>query len=118
MATQSPAVPQSTNDNPGYKTTEFWLSALNFLAGLGLVIYGGIKGNSTLAQVGTAMAAGSSVGYSLSRGLKKAGTAQNVLNSLFNLLTVLRQNPDAPSSPAPTTDQQAADQLRQIAKSP
>lgn len=56
---------------PGFKTTEFWLTALTLIVGL-LLASGGFESDGTVLKVlGVVAAALSSCGYSVSRGLVK-----------------------------------------------
>ena len=59
---------------PGYKTTEFWLSAAAALVGL-LIASGAFEETSTVGKV-IALAASSlaALGYSVSRGIAKKQT--------------------------------------------
>ena len=56
---------------PGYRTTEFWLSAVAML--IGIAYASGVIGADTQADkiVGFIAAALSSLGYSVSRGMAK-----------------------------------------------
>ena len=67
------------NNKPGYKTTEFWLSAVAMLIGLaygsGLISEAGTSGiEKSVAFVASALAA---LGYSASRGSVKAAEIEN-----------------------------------------
>tara|TARA_R110000824_G_scaffold105995_6_gene250574 strand:+ start:1370 stop:1582 length:213 start_codon:yes stop_codon:yes gene_type:complete len=67
------------NTKPGYKTTEFWLSAAAMLIGLaygsGLLAEAGTSGiEKSVAFVAAALAA---LGYSASRGSVKAAEIEN-----------------------------------------
>lgn len=61
----------STEIKAGYKTTEFWLSAVAAI--IGLVYASGVIGEGTQVDkvVGFAAAALTTLGYSVSRGLAK-----------------------------------------------
>ncbi len=60
----------TTDVKPGYKTTEFWLSAIATL--VGLVMASGASVDGPIAQgLGFAAAALSAAGYSVSRGMSK-----------------------------------------------
>ena len=52
----------------GWKTTEFWMSVLSIVGGLGLQVGGLIPGNA-----GAIIAAVAGGAYQISRGLAKAG---------------------------------------------
>lgn len=58
---------------PGYKTTEFWLSALALV--LGVVMSSGVVGDGTIAAqiIGGAMAILAQLGYTAARTQIKAG---------------------------------------------
>lgn len=57
----------------GYKTTEFWLSALALVAGL-VMASGAVADDSGFGKfLGVVAAALASAGYSVSRGKAKAG---------------------------------------------
>ena len=72
----TPAAPtaQTTtvSTSPGYKTTEFWLSAvasvIGLLYGSGVIAAGGAADH----WIGFAVAALASMGYSVSRGIAKS----------------------------------------------
>lgn len=66
--------PNQSQVRRGWRSTEFWLTALTSLVGL-LVLAGivDLEGTSTLDKtVGLVVAALTSMGYSISRGLAKA----------------------------------------------
>jgi hypothetical protein len=56
---------------PGYRTTEFWLSAAAALLGT-LFASGALTNNTALAIAGVAASILTSMGYSVSRGMAKA----------------------------------------------
>lgn len=55
----------------GHMTTEFWLSLPVVLAGMFLVVWGAIKGDTAIITIGGGLAGLPSGAYSLSRGLAK-----------------------------------------------
>lgn len=58
---------------PGASTSEFKLTLAMFVVGVGLSIYGTLKGNDALVQLGAALVAISGGSYSISRGIAKVG---------------------------------------------
>lgn len=60
---------QSTATKPGWKTSEFWLSALTILGSL----FGALQGKipDTVAEVGAAVV---TAGYAIARAITKKGT--------------------------------------------
>lgn len=59
----------------GMKSSEFIKSLLAFIAGLVMIWYGSKTNNTMLIEWGTILTGGTSIGYSLSRGLAKQGNA-------------------------------------------
>jgi len=58
----------------GYKTTEFWLTLMVALAGTVLVVYGVIAKEPVGLEVGVNMIGIPMAGYTISRGVTKAGS--------------------------------------------
>lgn len=73
-ASTAPAAPvQTPASKPGYKSTEFWLSAVAAIVGA-VMASGAFAANSDVMKVaGMATMALAALGYSVSRGMAKQG---------------------------------------------
>lgn len=60
-----------TPNKPGYQTSEFWITILLCVAGVGLLAYGVIDNNSNGMTTGGALLVAAGVGYPVSRGIAK-----------------------------------------------
>jgi hypothetical protein len=64
---------ESTVPTPGFQTSEFWMGMISQFAGVGLIVYGAIKGDTAIIGIGASLAGLPSVGYSVGRGIAKSG---------------------------------------------
>lgn len=61
---------------PGMKTSEFIMALIPMLIGFALVVFGTLRGQQNLVELGVIMMTGSSAGFGISRGLSKIGAAR------------------------------------------
>lgn len=64
---------QTQEIKPGVKTSEFWITILNNVVGLGLLVYGLVADNDTAATIGASLSGLTTSAYTLAR--SKAKTA-------------------------------------------
>lgn len=60
---------------PGMKTSEFLMALIPMVLGFALIVFGTLKGQQSLVELGVIMITGGSAGYGISRGLSKIGAS-------------------------------------------